>query len=367
MTCDDLLAASGTSVVHDDETVRELSVRVLDREVALMLGHRGLDDLARHLEELGVELADHHGRPLNEVHDLGERLGRNDRTHAVCALERLDALADRLGAALVVVDEHPALGSGVVVVRGRYGHCAFLGGYEEAMALRVASSGQVSELDGHHLVAVKREQPAHRAYEARIPAAPALRLGPRKTLGQTREQSGEHLCGGATGLLDDGVDVLAARFRVAHELADVDPLAARESFRGLRGVALGVERGRDRGSARAKRLVLLALGQSRHAQDDPPRSPVRLDALIAQPGGVEGLLGLDLELRDRFVQRRARDLLGTDLEKQVAAHRASPPSACESRSTYASQHALASVRTRRMKLTRSVTAMAPRASSRLNA
>jgi hypothetical protein len=389
VTCDDLVPALGIAVVHDDELVCESTIGAFDREVALVLGHGCLDDLARDFEELEVEMSHGHGGPLDQVDYLGKSLFRHDCVDFVLAFERGDSFADEQGAGGLVVLEQAAACGGVVIDGRGYRNGAIL--RQETVALRVAIRRQSGELHRHDVCAEQRDEPAHGADEARGATPPALGLGPVQALSQAGEHLGQHVRGIATGLVHDRVHVLAAiRLGVARELGGRDALAAREALGSLGGVALGVERGLDGGTLRPDGPVLLALLEARDSQYDPPRSPESLERLIAKARFGERLLGVGLELGNGVVEWSGGDLLGTDFEQQVAAHRTSPPcdgagcgatSAAEgvlseaegvasrsrSPATYASQQLLASVRTRPMKLTRSVTAIAPRASSRLNA
>ncbi len=83
MPSDDLLGALGVAVVGDYEPIVETAIRALHREVALMTGHRVLEHLTRDRKELLVEGAHRHGRPFDQVDDLGEGLVGNHRLSAV--------------------------------------------------------------------------------------------------------------------------------------------------------------------------------------------------------------------------------------------------------------------------------------------
>ncbi len=95
-------------VADDQEAVRQRAGRVEQRKVLLVRLHRQDQALGRDLEELGIELAGEHVRPLDQRRHLVEQGGvvEHDQLGGV---GRGDELADDLGAALGEAGDDRAL------------------------------------------------------------------------------------------------------------------------------------------------------------------------------------------------------------------------------------------------------------------
>ena len=168
---DDRIGDLGVCVRDDDELTRELSVLVVDREVALVREHGLADDLMRDLEELLVELADKHGRPLAEVDDLIERALRHVHVGASALfLDLADALEDGLATPLLAEDT--GIFENLLVVCGRLHDV--LARAEHAVSARLVAARDAGIGHRHDLVAQKCHDPADRAHERLMFRSPAL-------------------------------------------------------------------------------------------------------------------------------------------------------------------------------------------------
>ena len=102
------------------------------------------------------------------------------------------------------------------------------------------------------------------------------------------------------------------------ERRDVGAAATCKCVGSLRGGALGVECGLDGWSAPLDGAIRLLLDESPDAHGEAPRRRETLDCTVLQPGIVQALLDA---VRERFrerEQRLGRQLLGADLDQEIA-------------------------------------------------
>ena len=155
--------------------MRELALRVEQREIFLVGLHRQDEALLRHIEEFFLELTHQHMGAFDQGGDLIEQRGIVDGLHAATdALSRCLQLARDVRAALLETGDDGALLAqdlGIVVgVVENHGRDLGL----EAVALRAATGTQAQHLDRHHVRTVQGDQAVRRAHK--VHAAPTGQL-----------------------------------------------------------------------------------------------------------------------------------------------------------------------------------------------
>ena len=165
----------------------------LDREVALVAGHRVLEHLARYLEEVGIEGAGGDRGPLDEVDDLGKRLLGDHRRATQLASDVSNAVLKPACTHLVVSGNEGVLQGGQVLARQRELDGAW---GQEAMSLGGAARGEPGKLHGDDVGAEQREQPADGSREARVAALPIASTSPSRgpRPGQQAAMGGPRQC-----------------------------------------------------------------------------------------------------------------------------------------------------------------------------
>ena len=158
-------------VADHEELVRELAGRVEQRKVFLVRLHGEDQAFLRHLEKLFFKGADQHIGPLDQRRDFVEQRIVFNRLDAAYAGGSGRQLARNLGLAFGKAGDHRT----VLTQRRRIGvgmrdHDGRDSGFK-AMALRAVARLQAQRLQGHHLVAVQRDQAVRRPHKAH--AAPA--------------------------------------------------------------------------------------------------------------------------------------------------------------------------------------------------
>ena len=155
----------------------------------------------------------------------------------------------------ICIGHHEGAGQ-LALVRARVGQLDLAA--EEAVAARRAPRADAAELDLDDVAAVQADEPADRAREAQLLAAPAHVLRERETLDETVDDLGQHLRGGSR----IGVDLGEHEPVAAHERARRHVVPPREARAGGRRLAVGPEGHR--------------LRRARGARDDrPPGPPAR--------------------------------------------------------------------------------------------
>ena len=229
---------------------------------------------------------------------------------------------------------------------------------EEAMPLRRAAGTHARQLDVDHGAAVQADEPPDRTGEAQGLGAPAHVLGERESLDETPHDLGQHLrrrmCLGVG--LDEDEPV------AADELVRRTVVPPREARTGLGDLTAGTERDRLGRPAVHEQLGGLRLGNTLREHGDPARRHERSYGRRREAMLDEEPLDERRSLRERGLAGARRQLLAADLD-QEGAHVAGGSTIA----TCACATLRARLRTRAMNATRSVTEIAPRASSRLNA
>ena len=310
---DDGCGAFGVAVGDDDELVRQLSVSIVEREVALMHEHGVDDDLLGHLQELLVEGGDERLRVLGEVDHLEQRLRGKVGGEAGFGFDSCHALADD-ALALGLRGDHVSGADDIEQVF--CGIDRVLAGSQHAMAHGEVRGLGAGVADGQHDVVEHGHDPTHGAHEVLAICGPTARAGPldggdeaRQHIGQ---QVGHRRCRDVLG----GEHVLGAVDLAALEVLGREALAAGEADGRLGGVAVGVE-----GDLGRRALVLLheRLGGIGHAvrhDDQTAGAGVDLDGIVgdARIGERRGHHLLQLLVGGIKVERG--DLLHADLERE---------------------------------------------------
>ena len=283
---DDGVGNLRVGVGHDHELAGELALGVEDREITLIGEHGLADNLLRNAEELLVELADEHGRPLAEVDDLVEdaRGGVHVATGAL-GLDGGDALADNLLA--TVGGENEGILEDLLIA-GRVGDDVLTGRKDTVAASGVAAL-HVSIGDRNDLLAKKRADPANRAHERLVLGAPALRavVGPLDGCNDVVAEGRKNWHRGLGGHVLLGEDVLVAVLGdAAGERGRINTALAGKSLGGLGGIAVGIEGNLGLGPALD---VMNGLGRASDAGDDGCEAARRghdADVAMGEPGIV---------------------------------------------------------------------------------
>ena len=359
--------------------MRETARCVGEREVLLVLLHRQDQALLRHGEERGIEGARVDGRPLDQRRDLVEQRVRGDQRRGAGVggerlLDRRTAVAERR--------DDLAFGPELVRVRIRGGHVE-LAAAHEAMPLRAPSRGESERGDGNDLGAVQRHQAMGGADELLVVVIAAgtrvahhlrdRQLFDRLLEGCLQARRKRHARSRALVKQRIGFAV-----RLPFERRRIGEAERRELFRERCGGLPGRVEGHRCGQhLLPERLVgrFRRHAGNRHAQ--PPRaceSRIR-DVLLHEPPGGELRDDVAGERLAEALQRLRRELFGDELDDERGVRHAvtfaccggsiGNPSASRD-STYAVATSRERLRMRPMYAARSVTEIAPRASSRLN-
>ncbi len=324
------------------------------------MAHHRVQHFLGQAQELGVEAAEDGRRVLRHVRQPVYEAGVGPAPKVGSSQNAADALPD-LVPPLLRRKQHVVPPQLLFVVTerdldaGRAEHPVTAGG---------ASRAYSRHLERHHLIAEQRHQPADGPDEARAALArPVHGLREVDAQDQFGQGRGQDL---GRGLAGDGAavaEVRAAR-RLAHfEIRDRRVALAREAEGRAGGLAV-VESHRGGRAQHDLFGIGLAFGQAGGAQHQPPRRGIRFDA-----GGLDPVIRQQLVKQLPQVVEGGRDhpvgdFLDADLEQEgQRAHAATPASDCSSQ---AWATPTASLRTRPITATRSVTLMAPRESSRLN-
>ena len=223
--------------VGDEAEVRPgTPLRREQREVPLVALHDRDDHAVGEIEEPLRERAAQHGRPLREVHDLA-----HDPRRIGPAGMLGEPVLDRL-AAPICIGHHEGAGQ-LALVRARVGQLDLAA--QEAVAARRAPRADAAELDLDDVAAVQADEPADRACEAQLLAAPAHVLREREALDEAVDDLGQHLRGRSR----IGVDLGEHEPVAAHERARRHVVPPREARAGGRRLAVGPEGHRLRRAA----------------------------------------------------------------------------------------------------------------------
>ena len=314
---DHALGVLGLAVGDDHELTRELTLAVIDREVALIGEHGLADDLVRDLEELLVEGTDEHRRPLAEVDDLLEDLlGRVDMTAGASGLDLgdtgEDGLTTTLGRKHAGVLEHLLVDGGAgnnMVTRAKH-----------AMTTRGVATRHVGKRHGHNVLAQKTADPTDRTHERGVLVAPALGavVGPLQAGDGLLAQSGQNRrsrCGGNV-LLGEHILATVGVLATDQVLGSHTALAG-EALGGLGGVAVGIEGNVCRGTALDLMDLIGRSGDIGHERSQAARARDHTDLAMGQTGLVETLGDHGAKLLDGIVQRCGGHFFRTDLKQEI--------------------------------------------------
>ena len=275
------------------------------REVPLVALHDRDDHAVGEIEEPLRERAAQHGRPLREVHDLA-----HDPRRIGPAGMRGEPVLDRL-AAPICIGHHEGPGQ-LALVRARVGQLDLAA--QEAVAARRAPRADAAELDLDDVAAVQADEPADRACEAQLLAAPAHVLRERETLDETVDDLGQHLRGGSR----IGVDLGEHEPVAAHERARRHVVPPREARAGGRRLAVGPEGHRLRRAAVHETIGRLGHRHVLCDDRDAPRRDERPDGARGEAPLEEQALDEWRGLRQRRLARVRRQLLAPDLDEERA-------------------------------------------------
>jgi hypothetical protein len=315
---DDHRLVGNDHVRNEGEPREQVSLRILEDEIFLVVPHRGDENLPGKREVLLLEPPHHDDGVFHEVrHGLDERFVLHPR-HADSLFGLPDPLADP-PLPVFEVHEHPRLRkhSGI-----RLGRRELDGrGGEEPVTEGRPPRGDVAERKRQDLVPVQRDDPMDRAGEPHIEVGPPHGLLERNRGEEVGDDLRKDLLDRAGRLLANEAEVVAAIGRKHGKSGDVDPLGLRESKGRLRRLAGGIEphalRRAHHGLFRRRLTVLEVADNVRK----PPRGAVDVDL----PEGEAGLFQRPLELLASEPKRRAdesrRDFLAADLEQIVTFHR----------------------------------------------
>ena len=317
VTVDHALGVLGLAVGDDHKLTRELTLAVIDREVALVGEHGLADDIVRDLEELLIEGTDEHRRPLAEVDDLFEDLlGRIDMAAGTGSLDLGDTGED--GLTTTLGRKHAGILEHLLVDGGAGDH--MVTGAKHAMATRGVATRHVGKRHGHNVLAQKAADPADRTNKGRMLVTPALRavVGPLQAsdslLAQGRQDRGGR--GGRDVLL--GKDVLTAVGVLAtDQILGSHTALAGEALGGLGGVTVGIEGDVGRGAALDLVNLVGRGGDVGNERSQAARARDHADLAVGQTGLVETLCDHGAKLLDGIVQRCGGHFLRTDLKQEI--------------------------------------------------
>ena len=317
VTIDHALGVLGLAVRDDHELTRQLALTVIDREVALVGEHGLANDLVRNLEELFIEGADEHRRPLAEVDDLLEDLlGRINVAARTGGLDLGDTGEDGLATALG--GKHAGVLEHLLVDGGAGDH--MVTGAQDAMTARGVAARHVGKRHRHDVLAQKAADPADRTNERGVLVTPALRavVGPLQAgdglLAQGRQDRGGR--GGRNVLLGKDVFATVGVLTTDQVLGSHTALAGK-ALGGLGGVAVGIEGDVGRGAALDLVNLIGRSGDIGNERGKTTRARDHADLAVGQTGLVETLGDHGAKLLDGIVQRRGGHFLRTDLKQEI--------------------------------------------------
>ena len=380
------LGRGGAVAVRDGGEAPDAARVVAKRDRLLVVDEDGLEDLGGQRPELRRHLAHQHGRVLDEVAPL---LAQAVVIPRAAARGGTELVLDPGGALLGSEDHEPLAQALVELVPGAdverpapraFRQEAVAAGRPAALdddaALRPALGGVDGER--HDLPVEEEHEPADRPPEREgaapvvEPRVPGHALREREAAQDGGKEARQDLGGRAPGHLADVQQVDLARLRrvlgALAQVLDRDAVLLREPLRRARPLPRRVLRHLERRAPHG----LLAVGLARR-HVGPENEPSR--------GVAGGDLGRGEELAGRRLQEAGAQLLGeagqpggrhllqADLEEELSHYLDSPPEGGggTTASTYAFATAQASLRIFRIMPARSVTEMAPRASSTLKA
>ena len=168
---DNALIVLGLRVRNDDELTRQLAIRIINGEIALIGEHRLTDDLMRNSKELLVKDANEHRRPLAKVDDLVKDLFRRIHMGAgTLGFNLRDAIQDDLTATLS--GQHAMFLKNALVIGRRGDHV--LTRAQNAVATSGVRAYNVRIAHRNNLIAQKGADPANGANERSGLGTPAL-------------------------------------------------------------------------------------------------------------------------------------------------------------------------------------------------
>ena len=285
--------AVALAVGDGQETVQQPARSVDQGEVLLVVPHGGDQDLARQVQEGGLELPGNHQRPLDQVGDLLEQIGIDVPGVARGRAEgRGETGARRPGGGAQAFGDHPPplpdvrqhvvgpqrlqVGAGIL-----QGHARLAG---ETVAEGVPSRAHPGEGQVDDLAVEQRHHRVHRADEAMLPAPPAHCLGEGQGRHQGRDHLRQHLPGRAAADLTQHGHAFSARRRDPPQILQSDPLGPGEPHGGLGGPAFGVVGGPRGRPGHLHCAVGLARSQAGHADRQAARGGEGLDVpLMGEP------------------------------------------------------------------------------------
>ena len=208
--------------------------------------HRGHEHLGRQAHVLVLNRPDDHARPFDQVDDLFDLAERIAPDASAVTGRRVERSGDR-GPALAVIG-HNAHGTDGVAVSGRGRDRR--GPTDEPVPAADVTCGQAVQLERDRAVVELRDDPADRAREPKARAvAPAHRLTEPDALNDAFGDVGHQLVDRPCLPGDLGEDHVATIApRADDQVFDRNTLLARKAHGRLGGLAVGVERGRRRGS-----------------------------------------------------------------------------------------------------------------------
>ena len=344
--------------VHDgDEVGGHGAVGALEGEVALVVAHDGGQDFSREAEELFVEGAEDGGGEFGEEGEVVQE-GLVGGEPEVCTFEELFDAVEDLFAAFGDAEDDAVLAEAVFVVG--VVEDDFIGA-EAAVAAGVGAGLNAGEFEFDDLIAEQAGDPADGPDEAgAVLAGPVHGFRPGDFRDQRGEGGGEDVAGFAAG---DGAAegvVFALGGGFDGELVEGDAVFAGETGGGA--FAGGFRRAHDKFVA-----VGLADGEGGGAEDEAAGGAVELEVRCFEAVFIEDGAEEAFEVGEGRGDHPVGDLFDADFEEEGAevAHAATPARRICCWSTQAVATPTASLRTRAMTPTRSVTLMAPRASRRL--
>ncbi len=328
----DRLGIVGLEVGHQQKAVDQVTLRILQRKVLLVLLHRQDQALLRHLQVLRLEARGVHGRPLDQRGDfIEQRVG----CHHGCAKRFGRAGELRLDAAPSLLEgrDHPAFLDHLARIGvGRADH-QFAPAHE-AMAERLGARRQAEHADRDHLVAMHGHQPMGRTDELHgrvaVGQLVAHHLRDRQAgqrLVQCRLQGGVQRPAGRHAVQEDRLGLAVAldlQCVRAFDGAERDPrqVAAPHRFEflheSLRPVARRIARNRERHQLLAEWLVGRTRGHLRDVHRQPARRAVGGDAAVGgeELAAVQARLDAGRERLRQRLERLRRQFLGLQFDQQ---------------------------------------------------
>ena len=319
---DDRLVAAGHqlriavgAIGHGDEVGQHPAGLAHHGEVALLLLHHGDQHRLGDGKVGRVEAAQQRQWLFDQVGDFLQQRFIVRHTTADRGRQALDTRED-LPLALLLIEHHAGVGDGLAVRGGGSD-----GDRRRAVRPHTAADApteHVGVLEGHHLIAVQRHQPAQGTAEANVTAVPTHGLAEAQPRHQVPQQVGKQEMGRIALHPPDGVDVAPSTLFPHFQVGHGHTFTAGEAFGGFGRLAIGVE-----GSLRRRPAELLRLGgllgdQVLHMQDDAPRRAADGNALVPQPGLGQSGVRCFLQLGNAIAQVAGGQFLDANLQQQVS-------------------------------------------------